>query len=148
MKNITLTSNSCTLILMLTSISHFLFNFLLRCYFLHVIYSQNLRRMKNWIVSKTFSKIVVRFYWTIVNTNMNANKQQIVRNKNTCKSINKILNKILKCWLMIDRTICENCRNYLCNLLKLFIFQIVYYMQILLNAMYTSIITCVKVSTS
>ena len=27
-----------------------------------VIYSQNLRRMKNWIVSKTFSKIVVRFY--------------------------------------------------------------------------------------
>ena len=26
---------------------------------------QNLRRIKNWIVSKTFSKIVVRFNWTM-----------------------------------------------------------------------------------
>ena len=126
-------------------ISFLFLNFLHRCYRFYVIYSQNLKRMKDWIVSKTLSEIVVRSYWTIA---LSANKQQVVRNKNTCKSINKILNKILKCWLMIDEVICEIWRNYLWNLLKLFIFQIVHYMQILLNAMYTSTITCVKVSTS
>ena len=30
-----------------------------------VTYSQNLRRIENWIVSKTSSETVVRFYWTL-----------------------------------------------------------------------------------
>ena len=53
-----------TLIFMLVCNSFF-FNFLLQCYRLCVTYSQNLRRIENWIVSEASSETVVRSYWTV-----------------------------------------------------------------------------------
>ena len=66
LKNITSTSN--------LSNTHFETDFdNSQFYQFFIVYSQSLRRLKNWIVSKIFSKIVVWFYWTIKNKCMQTN---------------------------------------------------------------------------
>ena len=64
------------------------------CFSSIVIYDQNLRHMKDWIVSKTFSKIVVRFYWTkkIIEKIEKIEKLMIVKFR--IENHNKIFNKI------------------------------------------------------
>ena len=94
---------------------HCFFAILFRYYRFHVVYSQNLRRIKSWIVSKTFSEIVVRFYWTLKRfMSCKIYEWTIVWNQNvTYKWINKIFNKIFNCLLMINEVIYETRKNYL-----------------------------------
>ena len=83
-----------------------------RCSF-RVIYSQNLRRMKSWIVSKTSSETVVRSYWTMNDVKCHA--MIWVNNKLSKKTRTfiSLINKILNCLLMIDEIICKIRANYL-----------------------------------
>ena len=78
-----------------------------------VVYSQNLRRMKSWIVSKTFSEIVVKSYWTMSNNVKCHAMKWINANCQKNSNIYEFVNKILNCLLMTRETICKIRSKYL-----------------------------------